>query len=75
MRTLDNTAQQFYSESDAAMALGVSIARLHMLLDAHIFNDGSQRPAALTFTGSDLALLEFWQKSTPNAKVIRMPRR
>lgn len=67
--------KDFYTETEAAEVLGVSVPRLHMLLDEHVFNDGAGRPNGLTFTGSDLVLLGFWQRSTPNPKVVRMPRR
>jgi hypothetical protein len=67
--------KQFYTEAEAAQALGVSVARLHRLLDDHVFNDGSSRPAEVTFEAADLLLLGFWHRSTPNPKVVRMPRR
>lgn len=65
----------FFTEAEAANALGISVSRLHLLLDEHIFNDGSLRPEELTFNTSDLALLGFWHRSTPNPKVVRMPKR
>lgn len=64
-----------YTEQEAADFLGVSVSRLYNLLDGHIFNDGSPRPADVTFTNSDLVLLRFWLRSEPNPKVVRMPRR
>jgi hypothetical protein len=67
--------QEYYSEAEAADALGISVSKLYSLLDEHVFNDGSPRPASLTFTGSELLLLEFWNRSTPNPKVVRMPKR
>lgn len=67
--------KEFYSESEAAGYLKISITRLHSLLDEHIFNDGSPRPGELTFCESDLILLGFWMMSQENPKVIRMPRR
>ena len=68
-------ANQLYSEAEAAKALGISVLRLHLLLDEHVFNDGTARPPEVTFEASDLLLLGFWHRSTPNAKVVRMPRR
>ncbi len=70
-----STVKEFYTETEAADVLGISITRLHMLLDEHIFNDGSTRPPEVKFTPTDLALLGFWQKSSPNPKVVRMPKR
>jgi hypothetical protein len=67
--------KEFYSEAEAAQSLGISIARLHMILDKNIFNDGSPRPQELRFQSSDLVLLGFWNRCTPNPKVVRMPRR
>ena len=64
-----------YSEAEAAQMLGISVSRLHMLLDENVFNDGSRRPADLRLRESDLVLIEFWNRSTENPNVLRMPRR
>ena len=64
-----------YSEAEAAKALGISLMRLHMLLDEHIFNDGTTRPPKLCFYASDLVMIGFWHRTTANPKVLRMPRR
>jgi hypothetical protein len=66
--------KESYTEVEAAEALGVSIARLHLLLDENIFNDGTRRPGNLTFRSSDLVLLGFWHRTSPNPKVVCMPR-
>ena len=66
---------QLYSEAEAAKALGISLLRLHTLLDELVFNDGTPRPPEVTFEASDLLLIGFWHRSTPNPKVVRMPRR
>jgi hypothetical protein len=70
MRDIDD-----YSEAEAASILGISVGRLHQLLDEYIFNDGSIRPSGLRLRSSDLILLEFWNRSMGNPKVLRMPRR
>ncbi len=75
MPTADKPFKQFYSEAEAALILGISVNRLRLLLDENIFNDGSQRPDEIVLQSSDLVLLRFWHRSTPNPKVIRMPRR
>lgn len=62
-----------YSEQEAASILGISVSRLHQLLDENIFNDGSRRPTDLRLRSSDLILLDFWHRTTENPKVIRMP--
>ena len=67
-----------FTEQEAAAALGISLRRLHELLDTYIFNQGSPRPATLEFTSSDLLLLAFWDKQ-PAARevgsIIEMPKR
>ncbi len=68
-------SKDFYSEIEAAGYLNISVARLHSLLDEHIFNDGSDRPEELSFCEADLILLGFWMKGHEDPKVIRMPRR
>lgn len=54
--------KEYYSEIEAARSLGITLARLHQLLDQHIFNDGSRRPAHLSFNSGDLLLLSYWNK-------------
>ena len=73
--TTSRRAKQLYNETEAAKALGISLMRLHWLLDEHVFNDGTLRPPEVTFEASDLLLIGFWHRSTPNPKVVRMPRR
>lgn len=70
-----NTRKESYTEAEAAQALNISLPRLRQLLDEHVFNDGKSRPEQLSFRLSDIILLEFWDRSTPNPKVVRMPRR
>jgi len=75
MSNADKPFKQFYTELEAALILGISVARLRGLLDEHIFNDGTERPGDLLLRASDLVLLRFWYRSTPNPKVLRMPKR
>jgi len=63
------------SETEAAAFLGISIEKLHQLLDQHIFNDGRLRPAGLTFTNPELLLLSFWNDHETPPKVLSMPSR
>lgn len=65
--------KEFLTEVEAATSLGISLQRLHELLDVHIFNDGSARPTGLTFRASDLILLKFWDRGPDDRKIIRMP--
>jgi hypothetical protein len=67
--------KEFYSEAEAARALEITLDRLHMLLDQHVFNDGSRRPSEITLRSAELVLLAFWNRTMANPKVIRMPRR
>ena len=68
---------QLYTEAEAAAALRVSVARLHDVLDQHIFTKGNPRPQSIQFTSSDLLLLGYWCKSERPAthEVITMPKR
>jgi hypothetical protein len=67
--------KEFYSEVEAAEALGISVDRLHLLLKENVFNDGSSRPDQLTFRATDLILMEFWDRTLADNKVVRMPKR
>ena len=75
MPSATRVEKELYTEEEAAAALEIPLARLHALLDANIFNEGTPRPANLTFRQADLVVLGFWNRSTPNPKVVRMPRR
>ncbi len=75
MISVINRQTDSYTETEAAAILGITIERLHRLLDENIFNDGSKRPPDLILRSSDLVLLEFWNRSTENPNVLRMPRR
>ena len=68
---------QLFSEAEAAANLGITLARLHQLLDEHIFTSDTPRPQCIQFTASDLLLLGYWC-SGPRAltsEVITMPKR
>ena len=67
--------KSLYTETEAADFLGISLTRLHMILDQNLFNDGTERPANVTFQSTDLVLLRFWSRTMPNPKVVRMPKR
>lgn len=72
------SAQDSYSEAQAAAALGITVGRLHDLLDQHVFTQGQKRPDSIEFTASDLLLLNYWaqdNKSSPAHEVIQMPKR
>jgi hypothetical protein len=63
------------TEQQAAQWLGISIDTLHRLLDQHIFNNGTPRPAEVHFTQSDLLLLSYWCDKPKGKKVLSMPNR
>jgi len=78
MAKLKRSGNQLYTEAEAATALGISVARLHQLLDEHIFTKDSQRPSSIQFTSSDLLLLSYWSQETKRPvkhEVIAMPKR
>ncbi len=78
MARLKRSNKELYNEAEAAAALGVSISRLHELLDQYIFTNGSRRPQAIQFTSSDLLLLSYWNNDSRRAathEVIAMPKR
>jgi hypothetical protein len=66
-----------YDEKEAAAALGITVSRLHEVLDQHIFTAGNPRPQALQFTSNDLLLLGYWSSAqrTSSHEVITMPKR
>lgn len=72
-----STKDRLYTEAEAAATLGVTVARLHEVLDQHIFTNGNARPASITFTWSDLLLLGYWCSSqrTGSGELIMMPKR
>jgi hypothetical protein len=47
---LKRPIKEVYTAPEAAAALGVTRARLHRLLDQHIFSGGTSRPGELQFT-------------------------
>jgi hypothetical protein len=78
MNNLNPSHSDQYSEAEAAQMLGISIPRLHALLDEYVFNEGSSRPPCIEFTSSDILLLNYWLKtaSAPKAgRVLQMPRK
>ena len=78
MAKVKRSSNELYSEAEAAAALGISINRLHELLDQYIFTNGNRRPEAIQFTSSDLLLLRYWShdsKRTVTHEVITMPKR
>jgi prophage maintenance system killer protein len=71
------TKDRLYNEAEAAAELGITLARLHEVLDQHIFTNGNARPTSLHFNASDLLLLGYWcsGERTASHEVITMPKR
>jgi hypothetical protein len=67
--------KQLYNEREASEALGIPLPLLHVILDAHIFNDGTPRPENVEFTSSDLLMIAYWVEKTPMENVLAMPLR
>ncbi len=67
--------KEFFSEEEAARILGISVARVHLLLDRNVFNDGTARPKNIELTPSDVLLLQFWNRTLPRQKIVAMPKR
>lgn len=70
-----HTEKESFTEQDAARILGISLARLHLLLDRNVFNDGTSRPKNIDLTPSDVLLLQFWNRTLPRQKIVSMPKR
>lgn len=70
-----STEEPLFTEAEAAQRLGVSLQRLHRVLDVNIFSKGEQRPPECVFRSSDLVLLAFWLDTPLSPKILHMPRR
>ena len=75
MPQTNKPVKETYTEAEAAAALGITLDRLRSLLDHNLFNDATPRPEQIKLQSSDLVLISFWNKTAPNSKVVRMPRR
>lgn len=60
----NRTLKQYYTEAEAAQALGISLERLYHLLDQYVFNEGGPRPSDIEFADSDLLLLNYWNQGS-----------
>jgi len=78
MSNVRSSPPELYSEAEAAAALGISIGRLHQLLDQYVFTGDNKRPQSIDFTSSDLLILGYWNNLSAQpaaSKVIPMPKR
>jgi hypothetical protein len=63
-----------FTDAEVAQQLGISLERLHALLDLNVFNDGSEKPAKINFRPQDLVMIGIWHKTTPE-NLLPMRRR
>jgi hypothetical protein len=75
MLTLKKPTKQYYSETEAAHSLCISLEALHEILDKQIFNAEHPRPAVLEFTHAELLLLSIWAEPERGRNVLAMPAR
>jgi len=69
------TMKQFYSETEAAESLCISLEALYEILDSHVFTPESPRPDELELTYPDLLLLSVWAQPQRGYNVVEMPHR
>jgi hypothetical protein len=74
MSTTFRPEKMDFTECEVAQQLGISLERLHHLLDANVFNDGGDKPESITFRPQDLVMIGIWDKITPQ-NVVTMRRR
>jgi hypothetical protein len=75
MLSLKKPVKQYYSESEAAHTLCISLEALHELLDKHLFSLENPRPDQLEFTHAELLLLSVWAKPERGHNVVEMNHR
>ena len=75
MLNLKKPTKQYYSETEAAHTLCISLEALHEIIETHIFNDEHPRPEVLEFTHAELLLLSVWAEPERGRNVLAMPSR
>jgi hypothetical protein len=75
MSTTFRPEKMDFTETEVAQHLGITLERLHHLLDANVFNDGGEKPEGITFRPQDLVMIGIWDKITPHNNVVSMRRR
>jgi hypothetical protein len=74
MSTTVKPEKMDFTEEEVAQQLGISLERLHALLDVNVFNDGSEKPEKISFRPQDLVMISMWHKTTPE-NLLSMRRR
>lgn len=75
MSTTFRPEKMNFTEVEVAQQLGISVERLHHLLDLNVFNDGGEKPERINFRPQDLVMIGIWHKVTPDNLVPMRPRR
>lgn len=80
MITFPKPLKHFYSETEAAHYLRISLPALHEILDAHVFNAAHPRPEKMEFTHGELLLLSIWaepgqEQDHAESNLVMMPSR
>jgi len=73
MLTLRKPMKLYYSETEAARSLCISLDALHAILDEHVFTAEHPRPATLDFTHTELLLLSVWAVPEHSDNLLAMP--
>jgi hypothetical protein len=73
MLTLRKPMKPYYSETEAAHSLCISLRTLHTILDKHVFTAQHPRPATLEFTHTELLLLSVWAVPEHSDNLLAMP--
>ena len=74
MSTTFRPEKMNFTETEVAQYLGISVDRLHHLLDLNVFNDGGDKPERIVFRPQDLVMIGIWHKVTPE-NLLSMRRR
>ena len=75
MLNLKKPMKPYYSETEAAKSLCISVEALHEILDEHVFTPEHPRPEVLEFTHAELLLLSVWAVPDRSHNVLAMPSR
>ncbi len=75
MLNLKKPMKQYYTETEAAHALCISMEALHSILDNHIFNHEHPRPQLMEITHAELLLISVWAQPERGRNVVAMPSR
>ena len=75
MLNLKKPIKQYYTETEAAHTLCISLEALHEIMDKHVFIPDHPRPEVLEITHAELLLLSVWAEPERGNNVVAMPSR